>query len=316
MWSTILGHEHQIAQLQQTLAGGKMSHASLLSGLRGIGKHRVATVMAMALTCQTTTPCGTCASCRKIEKRQHPDVFFLAPDGDWVKIEQIRTLTAQLQLHSLEGKAKVVIMDDVDRMTESAANALLKTLEEPPPSTYFFLVTPHPHRLVATIRSRCQGITFSPLAEKEIGTYLTKHAEKDRDTALRLASISQGSLGTACTLDLDVLDETLTQFAALFQKSSNADVLEVAHEWSHTEEGVHLIVESLAGLYRDALLQQTQGSKAAPLHPRHALPKLSSETLDAAFVALHRTQALLATTANKQLLFEDLLFTLLPSSSS
>lgn len=316
MWSTIIGHKRQIEQLQRMLTEGKVPHAFLFSGHHGVGKHHVATIVAAALTCPMKTACGSCVSCAKIKKRQHPDTFFVAPDGDWLKIEQIRTLTAQLQFHPLEGMAKVAIIDDADRMTESAANALLKTLEEPPPLTYFILVSSHPRLLPATIRSRCQNIAFSPLAEKEIETYLVKQAGKDHEMAGRLASLAQGSLGSALALDPEVVDATLNDFTTLFHKASSADILEIAHAWATSEDQSPVIVESLSGLYRDALLRKTCGAITTPLHPRHALPPLSVETLDKAFMALHRSWSLLTTTANKQLLFEDLLFTLLPSSSS
>jgi len=145
-------------------------HALLLDGPRGIGKRTLALNLARALLCETPevdgTACGVCASCHYVAAGQHPDLqmiepFVLDDDGevkvqDPIPVDRIRTLLEWVQLTSHRGCAKVAVIVPAESMNLAAANALLKTLEEPPPSTYLMLVTHQPGRVPATLRSRCR----------------------------------------------------------------------------------------------------------------------------------------------------------------
>ncbi|HEY3460686.1 MAG TPA: DNA polymerase III subunit delta', partial [Casimicrobiaceae bacterium] len=146
-------------------------HAVLLHGPEGIGKRILAHTLARALLCEAPRPsveaCGECPSCRYIAAGQHPDLRIVEPievDDDevkrveWIVVDRIRDVNAWAAITSHRGRAKVALFVPAERMNAAAANALLKTLEEPPPDTHFLLVSHQPGRLPATIASRCQRI--------------------------------------------------------------------------------------------------------------------------------------------------------------
>ncbi|MBI4212320.1 MAG: DNA polymerase III subunit delta' [Deltaproteobacteria bacterium] len=242
-------------------------------------------------------PCGKCAGCQKVENEQHPDIFFLAPENDSIKIDHARQLSSQLQYHPIEARAKIAIIDDAHTMTVSAANSLLKILEEPPTKTHFIFITPSPSLLLATIRSRCRIISFSPLPLNDIARYLTTQEAISADEAKTMASLSQGSLGLAMELDRDVIEEVSSRWDHLMANKTAVEVLALSEEWAKKEEKMPIILEILMSRYRDRLID-------AP-----------SEKLDQAFRATVTTLKGLMTTVNKQLLFEELLFTLIRCES-
>ncbi|MDN5346538.1 MAG: polymerase subunit delta [Clostridia bacterium] len=156
------------AVLQQALLASRLAHAYLLTGGDPATRLQLAEKVAAALNCiapQEGRPCGNCRSCRQVALGNHPDVHYLRPEGKSIKIEQVRQLEARLSLEACQGGAKVVIVTAAEDFTTEAANCLLKTLEEPPEDTYFFLLAARGEQLLPTIRSRCQE-----LAMEEAGT--------------------------------------------------------------------------------------------------------------------------------------------------
>ena len=159
----------QIAQWQRTVssrAAGRVPHAVLLCGPAGLGKVHFARRLAEALVCRQPhgngDACGSCRACRLSRAGSHPDLHWVAPEepGKMIKIDAVRELTAKSVLSAQDGGYRVFVLDPADAMNRSAANALLKTLEEPASRTVLILVSSHPDRLPATIRSRCQMLKF------------------------------------------------------------------------------------------------------------------------------------------------------------
>ena len=160
------------AMLQELVSERSLPHALLLTGMGGIGKRRLALALAQTLLCEARSEnglaCGTCAGCRYVAAGQHPDLQRVEPveyddEGnatpvEWINVQRVRELTRWVQVTSHRGRAKVAIIAPADRMNNSAANALLKTLEEPPADTYLLLVSDQPGRLPATIVSRCRRV--------------------------------------------------------------------------------------------------------------------------------------------------------------
>lgn len=153
-------------QCQQRLASGRLPHALLLTGPAGLGKRVFASRLAGALLCETPNAegdaCGQCQGCRLFQAGSHPDFRVVQPaeDGKVIKVDQIRDLAAFLGYTAQYGGYKIALLEPADRLNVNAANSLLKTLEEPPGTCLLALVTAHPARLPATIRSRCQSIRF------------------------------------------------------------------------------------------------------------------------------------------------------------
>jgi DNA polymerase-3 subunit delta' len=149
-----------LAALESARAADRMPHALLIQGAAGTGADAVAVRAAQLVLCARTGACGDCPSCRRVASRQHPDLITLGPseESTQIRIDQIRGLCADLALTSHQGGYKVAIIDPADSLNRAAANALLKTLEEPAPRTLLVLVAAEPSRLPATLVSRCQRI--------------------------------------------------------------------------------------------------------------------------------------------------------------
>jgi DNA polymerase-3 subunit delta' len=163
----IAGQPRAIAVLHRALAGGHLAHAYLFEGPPGVGKRQAAVGVAMALDCEPSPgeACGRCESCRRIAAGLHPDVITVISDGPQIVMEQAQQIVALGQQRPHEARARVIIIDDADRLNASASNCLLKTLEEPLRGTHIVLVTSAPDRLLPTIRSRTQRVRFDRISE-------------------------------------------------------------------------------------------------------------------------------------------------------
>jgi DNA polymerase-3 subunit delta' len=209
---TIIGHRSTIASLQTAAARHRLAHAYLFHGEDSIGKRTTALGFARALLCERGSPeadldsCGACRSCHQVDARTHPDYFVIEPDRELsspqIKIEQIREIEQQMIYRPLAGDLKICMIDEADRMNIGAANALLKTLEEPPEHSLFLLITSRPASLPATIRSRCQGLRFATPARTDVEAALILKREMPPVDARFLAMLSEGRLGQALSTDL------------------------------------------------------------------------------------------------------------------
>ena len=170
-------------------------------GPAGVGKGTTALALASAVNCRTLPGdgCDTCDDCRKIEQRQHPDLIVLSPDGAFIKIDQVRQLEQYTAVAPYEAPMRVIVIDQADALHPSAANALLKSVEEPRPDTLFVLVTAAAHRVIPTLISRCQRVRFSPLTTDQVRQILASADDLEQDSAtLRWAAeVSEGSPGRA-----------------------------------------------------------------------------------------------------------------------
>jgi len=200
--SGLVGNRRLIEILRQ----GSMPQSAVFAGPDGVGKKTAALLLATLANCHSPRDrdlCGSCPACIKALSGNHPDISLVEPDGAYLKIEQMRTLSREAMYRPFEGNFKFFILDKAEKMTPEAANSLLKILEEPPSTTHLALITSAPEQLLPTIRSRCQIFHFHPLSCNEIADYLRRnHFEGDLE--LR-AGLSRGSLGTAIGLDLDQL---------------------------------------------------------------------------------------------------------------
>ncbi|MBP2078551.1 DNA polymerase III subunit delta' [Oceanobacillus polygoni] len=144
----------------------RVSHAYLLQGERGTGKGAIALLIAKGLFCRNKSgvePCNECNNCKRIDSRNHPDVHWIEPDGQSIKIEQVRNLQKEFTYSGLESNQKVYVIKDADTLTVNAANRILKFLEEPSKETTAIMLTENSQSIIPTIRSRCQVIDLKPL---------------------------------------------------------------------------------------------------------------------------------------------------------
>ncbi len=199
-FSGILCQERAIEFLKRVISRGKIPHAYLFAGISGIGKATTALALTGAVNCQQQIEgegCARCPSCRQIASGSFPDLHMIEPDGQSIKIEQIRDLNRILAFKPLSGKYRVSIIRQAETMTDEAANSLLKTLEEPPQYNILILNVTEPQALFPTIVSRCQKVLFRPIPVRAIADWLMVHQALEKEDATVLARISEGSLGRA-----------------------------------------------------------------------------------------------------------------------
>src|SRR5438034_2161709 len=207
----IAGHQRTLALLGGAASRGTLPPSLIFAGPEGIGKYTAAIALAQALNCERGRgmsggdlpdaghdACGACAACRRIARGVHADVLVLAPgESGSIKVDQVREAIDRSAYRPFEGRRRVVIVDGADALMPEAQNALLKTLEEPPPASVFVLVTACPDVLLPTVRSRCQRFRFGRLAPADVAAELiARHGFSDADAHAAVA-LCDGSLGAA-----------------------------------------------------------------------------------------------------------------------
>ena len=193
-FENIIGHEKSKNLLRMFLENKNIPHAFLFYGQEGTGKKLVAKEFAKYLFCETGTACGRCNPCIKLERGSHPDLIVIEGDNS-IGIDQSRMLSKEICEYPYESEKRVIIIDQAETLTREAANALLKTLEEPPPYNHFFLITSSEKEIPPTIRSRCNRVFFAPLSREQLKQFFLQRPDTDDERADLLADISYGSIG-------------------------------------------------------------------------------------------------------------------------
>lgn len=325
-FNEFVGNEKIVLTLRLSLEGRRLAHSLLFTGREGVGKKTLALQVAKALNCLEIQPdfCGHCMSCKKIDAGTHPDVFLieLQEGKQFLHINQIRTLRQDVFYRPFEGRFRVFIVDDADRMNEAAANSLLKVLEEPPATTQLILVTANFHALLPTIRSRCQTFSFNPIPLESIRNNLSQRAEistADRELAVRL---SQGSLGKALSLDLETfraLRSDVLEFLAVIAAGSSAEqVIALAEVIGKNKEFFEERLSIFYLLLEDLLYLTHGGAESwiANMDQLSALRSMSKqvtpEWVQSAIARLDAIRTGMRININRPLALEDFAYTLAP----
>ena len=262
---TIIGHHRPIKWLQTAVQTNHLGHAYLFHGEPAIGKRQAAIALTQLLHCEmpqtgsTPDACGTCRACHQVEQAIHPDYVIIQPeDGQKqnpkIKVDQIRAIEHLVIYRPLVGSHKVCLIDEADMMTTEAANALLKTLEDPPDHCLFLLISSRPEHLLPTIRSRCIALRFSPLPLHDVYDYVIKHSSLESNQARLVANFSEGRLGQALQLDPEELQVKLRQYWALLfgEQSGSAthvfDISESLGKSHQVPEAIHWFKQGLRDL--------------------------------------------------------------------
>lgn len=213
------------------LRGRPLPEACLFAGTEGVGKKTLALCLSALANCKNPTSedlCGTCSSCVKAELGNHPDIMLFQPQQNVIRIDAMRRLSREAHFRPFEGSRRFFIVDQAEKMTEEAANSILKTLEEPPATTCVVLISAFPRRLLATVRSRCQTFSFQPLRRDEIIGYL-----KNRDGMDQLrfrAAFAEGSIGTALQLNVAQTVEERDRMLKLLDSWSDHQSFRVVYQ--------------------------------------------------------------------------------------
>ena len=216
----LIGNKPAAEALTRLIASGRVPNALLFAGPEGVGKKQFAIELARRLVCPHTenaVACSQCSACQRagefsipvFEKgehsefvffSQHPDIGMIVPFRRNLRIGAVRALEVEAHFRPYEANARVFIVEEADKMNDAASNALLKTLEEPPPTSHIILIASRADSLLQTIRSRCQTIRFGPIAFEEIERYLIDVAEFSPEDAKLAARVSGGSLARALAI--------------------------------------------------------------------------------------------------------------------
>lgn len=282
-FADVVGQEHVLTALANGLKLGRLHHAYLFSGTRGVGKTTIARLLAKGLNCQTgitATPCGKCDNCREIEQGRFVDLIEIDA-ASRTKVEDTRELLDNVQYAPAHARFKVYLIDEVHMLSRHSFNALLKTLEEPPPHVKFLLATTEPQKLPVTILSRCLQFHLKAMEIEQISTQLAnilraEHIASDTRALQLLARAADGSMRDALSLAdqaiamgqgqistdivsqmLGTLDneQPLSILEALVNGNGEKLMAQVTQTASRGMDWENLLVETLALLHRIAMIQ-------------------------------------------------------------
>ena len=255
MFARLVGNQRVKDVLRRMLAVGRVPGALLFAGEDGVGKKLFALEVTKALNCRTPVDgeaCDRCPACVRISQTKfadhadekdrkerliwsdHPDVALAKPYNRLLRIGPMREIEREANFRPYEGKARIFIVEEAERLNPFSSNALLKTLEEPPATSHLILITSRPASLLPTIRSRCQMIRFAPLAPEEIESHLLSSGQFSKSDARLLSRIARGSLGRALQTNLETFreqrDSMLNVLGALTLNHDRAQLLRASEE--------------------------------------------------------------------------------------
>jgi DNA polymerase-3 subunit delta' len=313
----IYGHGKQIAILKSVMAKNRIAHAYLFYGMEGVGKRTTAVIFARALNCAAKDPpCDACPSCRKAEHKHHPAIVTIAAEGPIIKIATVKEIQGQMKFRPREGRMRVFIMPEADRMNPSAANALLKTLEEPSAGNILLLTTARPHALPMTILSRCQHLRFSPLPREEVARFLREKKFVASDAAAVLAASSGGSIGKALEINREdylILRNAILDYLSSDDSADPIHRLAFADRFGTEREEILERLLLLKTCYRDALIFRETKEKGRLIFQdrieaiRVVAGRLSGRDLLHNIAAIEAATGAIDQNANKTLTLETML---------
>jgi len=302
----VYGHDWAVEHLRKSIAHSRIRHAYLIVGSESIGKETLARALAMTLNCisedENARPCGQCSSCKRIASGNHPDMIYSELDGTTgaLKIEEIRAVTGKIALKPYEARYRIAILRDFDHARPQAQDALLKTLEEPPPQALMILLAPSTESVLPTIASRSQVIHLRPVPTEVVHNVLINEKHVPEDQADLLARLSGGRMGWVM--------QALAEPSMLEQRTAALDLLEslipmnrakrfeIAEDLSKDKLALYPLLELWQSYWRDVLLIcQGIGDNPANIDRIAALQQIANTTSkDEALKALQATRTLLS----------------------
>ena len=279
----IIGNAGLRRRLCDDIINGTSSHAYILAGAHGSGRHTIAMRYAAALACENKNtdgeplPCMHCPSCKKIMEGKSPDIIVIKKTGQSVKIEQIRALKNDVMVVPNDLDNKIYIIEDADTMTEPAQNAFLLTLEEPPPFVRFFLLCTKPEKLLETIRSRAPILRTEILQRELVSEYLKAHSDTaraientNRNEFEEILTMASGSIGRALELCSDTERAPLikqrrvaSDFIELALHKQYAPLVEHVLQFPKKQDEIMPILGNMQSALRDLIALKT--AQNAPL---------------------------------------------------
>jgi DNA polymerase-3 subunit delta' len=318
-----------LKMLKNSLLKERVAHAYLLEGIRGTGKKEIALLITKALFCESLIegfkPCEACHNCRRINSGNHPDVHKVEPDGLSIKKQQIQDLQEEFSKKGVESSRKVYMISDADKMSVSAANSLLKFLEEPSSQTTAFLLSEQPQQLLPTILSRCQILSFKPLSPLAMINQLTENGVNPMKAPL-LAQLTN-NLDEAYELNVDdwfaQAQKIVLKLYEVLRKNPLEAMVTLQGDWfSHfkEKEQINRGLDLLLLIFKDLLYIQLDKQeqivfKAESDRLRRYALETSGRRLSDQMSAILEAKRKLAANMNPQLMMEELVLKLQEGSS-
>ena len=262
----IYGHKNILALFNKIVSSQKIANAYLFIGESGFGKEFMAKYFAMMINCKSgSKPCLSCPSCIQMISGNHPDIFFIEPDGISIKVETLRNVVINnAYVKPYNSYKKIFIIKEAEKMTEQAQNSILKTLEEPPEYGLFILTSSKMDGLLPTIVSRCEIIRFTRESDEVIEDYLINEKKIDRSKAKKIASIANGNYGKANLLIDEGYSRIRSELGDILYNVINQDKalrLESFKFFDENREMIDDIIDIMFSYLRDLIILKLLGSE-------------------------------------------------------
>lgn len=262
----IYGHKNILALFNKIVSSQKIANAYLFIGESGFGKEFMAKYFAMMINCKNgSKPCLSCPSCIQMISGNHPDIFFIEPDGISIKVETLRNVVINnAYVKPYNSYKKIFIIKEAEKMTEQAQNSILKTLEEPPEYGLFILTSSKMEGLLPTIVSRCEIIRFTRESDEVIEDYLINEKKIDKSKAKKIASIANGNYGKANLLIDEGYSRIRSELGDILYNVINQDKalrLESFKFFDENREMIDDIIDIMFSYLRDLMILKLLGSE-------------------------------------------------------
>lgn len=257
----IIGHESIIQHLQNAIASGKVSHAYIFHGEEGMGKRTLAKAFAKTLQCEEggILPCNRCKSCMQLESDNHPDIMWVTHEKASIGVDDIRIqVNSDIQIKPYNSPYKVYVIDDADKLTEQAQNALLKTMEEPPEYAVILLLTDNVSLILPTILSRCVLLNLKPVNKQLIKEYLMEKHQIPDYMAEVAAAFSGGNVGKAIKYssseDFDKMKEDVLHILKYIDDMELHEIISGLKVLTASKTNIEDYIDLMTLWYRDILM--------------------------------------------------------------
>ncbi len=314
----IVGQSQLVGRMDRILSGGRIVHAYLFTGPAGSGKKTLSSLFAQALLCEGPgeKPCGVCRTCRQFQAGSHPDVMWIRRQEGRknILIEQIRDMQEKMKVKPFQAGNRICFIENAQEMTEQAQNALLKTLEEPPSHSVFFLLADSTFSILPTIRSRCQMVRIGSLPREDVAGILTKRLSLPREKAMTYAALSQGVPGKALSLAEDEsFRGNRERLMGGLSMAGSSRILELYDVFQDHREQVDDLLDILILWFRDLLVYKETGDPDRIINLdqtgllRKLAPLFTSRDLNDMMEKVEASRKILKSNGNYQLTIENML---------
>ena len=325
-FDSIIGQEHIKEHLRTTLTSGKVSQAYLITGESMQGKEYIARIFANALVCEDPVngfdPCGNCRSCKQALSKNHPDIITVTHDKPGtISVDDVRTqIVSDAQIKPYQSKWKIYIMNEAEKMTPQAQNALLKTLEEPPGYVVIMLLSTSASAMLPTVLSRCVQLDMRPVEDKVVREYLMKEIKVPDYQADICVAFARGNIGKARSLavseDFEQIKAEAVRVLKFIGKMDTADMIATLKTLEEYKLSVNDFLDIVMIWYRDVLLYKATMDLDSIVFKdeaegiRKAADECSYEGIENILTTVNKTKSRLKANVNYELSMELLLLTI------